>query len=264
MKHIASRDNPSFKALKKLCQSSREREKNNLAILDGLHLAESYVQHVGLPEKFVVSQTGLQRPEIARFLEKYTDGSTVQISVLTDVLFSELSEVETPSGLLVLIQYPQCLEKPDLQADTVLLEAIQDPGNLGTILRTSAAAGIRQVMLSADCAQLWSPKTLRAAMGAHFLLNLYEQADLSDFICHYNGMIALTTLNATHPLYALDLKTPVAWVFGNEGQGISPGLLQFMPKQARQVKIPMPGRTESLNVASAVAICLFEMVRQRL
>ena len=264
MKQIASRDNPTFKALKKLCQSSREREKNNLAVLDGLHLVQSYVEHVGLPDKLIVSQSGLQRLEIKEFIEKYADANQLQISVLTDVLFAEFSEVETPSGLLALIQYPQSEGKPDLQADTLLLEAIQDPGNLGTLLRTAAAAGVKQVLLSTDCAQLWSPKTLRAAMGAHFLLKLYEKSDLSDFMGHYQGTIALTTLKATHSLYELDLKRTVAWVFGNEGQGISAGLLGSIPPTAREVKIPMPGLTESLNVASAAAVCLFEMLRQRL
>ena len=258
MKHIASRDNPHFKALKKLCQSGRERRKTGLTLLDGMHLIESYVQHLGKPEEIVVSEGGATRREISRYLESGSVGSTV--SVLADVLFDELAMVETPSGIMAVIHQPRCAHGLNQEIDAILLDGIQDPGNLGSILRSAAAAGFRQILLSTDCAHAWSPKTLRAAMGAHFQLDIHESCDLPAFLGGYRGQAVLTTLDAATDLYLLALNEPVAWVFGNEGQGVRTEVAESTPLRAR---IPMPGATESLNVAAAAAVCLFETVRQR-
>lgn len=258
MKHIASRENPHFKALKKLCQSGRERRKTGRVLLDGMHLIESYVQHVGKPEEIVVSESGAARSEIAAYLQGGNVGKSV--SVLADMLFNDLAIVETPSGIMAVVTQPRCSHGFNQEVDSVLLDGIQDPGNLGSILRSAAAAGFRQVLLSADCAQAWSPKTLRAAMGAHFQLDIHESCDLPAFLGGYRGQAVLTALDATTSLYSLDLKKPVAWVFGSEGQGVSGEVAQ---STQLRVRIPMPGATESLNVAAAVAVCLFETDRQR-
>ena len=258
MKHIASRENPHFKALKKLCLSGRERRKSGQILLDGMHLIESYVQHFGLPDEVVVSESGVQRAEIARYLESGHGGKSV--SVLADALFDDLAIVETPSGIMAVVKQPRRSHGFNQEGDAVVLDGIQDPGNLGSILRSAAAAGFRQVLLSADCAQAWSPKTLRAAMGAHFLLDIHESSDLPAFLGGYRGQAVGTALDAPRAIYALDLKGPVAWVFGNEGQGVRPEVAESTPLS---VRIPMPGATESLNVAAAVAVCLFETVRQR-
>jgi TrmH family RNA methyltransferase len=258
MKHIASRDNPHFKALKKLSRSGRERRKSGLAWLDGMHLIEAYGQHVGLPAEVVVSESGTRRDEIARYLESGKAGEA--ITIVADALFNELALVETPSGIMALVAPPRCAGGPDLAIDSVVLDGIQDAGNLGSILRSAAAAGFRQILLSADCAQPWSPKTLRAAMGAHFQLDIHESCDLPAFLASYRGQAVLTALDATASLYALNLEDPVAWIFGNEGQGVRPDVAAWTSVRAR---IPMPGATESLNVAAAAAVCLFETVRQR-
>ncbi len=258
MKHIASRENPHFKALKKLCQSGRERRKTGQILLDGMHLIESYVQQFGSPEEIVVSESGAQRREIVSYLESGHAGRSV--SVLADMLFEDLAIVETPSGIMAVVMQPRSLHGFNQEIDAVLLDGIQDPGNLGSILRSAAAAGFRQVLLSADCAQAWSPKTLRAAMGAHFMLDIHESSDLPAFLSGYRGQAVLTALEAPVTVYALDLKGPVAWVFGSEGQGVRPEVAESTPSS---VRIPMPGATESLNVAAAVAVCLFETVRQR-
>ena len=258
MKHIASRENPHFKALKKLCQSGRERRKTGQVLLDGMHLIESYVQHFGTPEEIIVSESGAQRREIAHYLESGHAGKSV--SVLADALFEDLAIVETPSGIMAVVMQPRCSHGENQEIDAVLLDGIQDPGNLGSILRSAAAAGFRQVLLSADCAQAWSPKTLRAAMGAHFMLDIHESCNLPAFLGGYRGQAVLTALDAPVAVYALDLKGPVAWVFGNEGQGVR---LEVAESTPLRVRIPMPGATESLNVAAAVAVCLFETVRQR-
>lgn len=258
MKNIASRDNAHFKALKKLCQSGRERRKTARTLLDGLHLIESYIQHFGQPDEIVVSESGAQRREIARYLESGAAGKT--ICMLTDELYADLATVETPSGIMAIAAQPRCANGLNQEADAVLLDGIQDPGNLGSILRSAAAAGFRQVLLSADCAQVWSPKTLRAGMGAHFQLDIHESCDLPGFLGGYRGQAVLTALDAATDLYSLSLKKPVAWVFGNEGQGVRAEVAESTPLR---VRIPMPGATESLNVAAAAAVCLFETVRQR-
>lgn len=258
MRQIASRENPRFKTLKRLCQSGRERRKTGLVVLDGMHLIESFVQSYGKPHEVIVSERGLLRQEIAFFLA----GSACpdSVSVLANVLFDELATVDTPSGIMAVVPLPKCAHGLNQEADAVLLDGVQDPGNLGSILRSAAAAGFRQVLLSSDCAHPWSPRTLRAAMGAHFQLDIHEACDLPAFLGGYRHQSVLTALDASSSLYSLELKTPVAWVFGNEGQGVRPEVAEFA--QTR-VQIPMSGATESLNVAAAAAICLFETVRQR-
>jgi TrmH family RNA methyltransferase len=258
MKQITSRENPHFKALKKLCLSGRERRKTGLALLDGLHLIESFVEHCGKPAEIILSEKGALVAENASFLKEGGGGG--QISILSDALFSELAIVETPSGIMAVVQQPRCAHGLNQEQDAVLLDGIQDPGNLGTIFRSAAAAGFRQILLSADCAQAWSPKTLRAAMGAHFQLEIHESCDLPAFLGGYRGQAVLTTLAPAPALYSLDLKKTVAWVFGNEGQGVR---AEVAAATGLQVRIPMPGEINSLNVAAAASICLFETVRQR-
>ena len=258
MKRITSRDNIHFRELKKLCHSSRERRKKGQIVLDGMHLVESFIACHGRLEEVVFSESGLVRVEIARFAER---GKTSwPATVLPDALFNELSNVETPSGILAVVPAPPAMSELDDAVDAVVLDSIQEPGNMGSILRTAAAAGVRQVLLSSDCAQAWSPKVLRAGMGAHFLLNIHEGCDLMSFLKGYRGQSIATALNAADELFSLDLKVPCAWIFGNEGQGVRPQVLSLA---RRKVGISMPGAMESLNVTAAAAICLFEMVRQR-
>lgn len=259
MRSIASRDNPHFKALKKLCQSGRERRKSGRTLLDGMHLIECYVQFKGSIDEVIVSESGALRREIAHYLER--GRASTPVTVLSDALFAELATVETPSGIMAVVPQPRPTHGLNQEIDAVLLDGVQDPGNVGSILRSAAAAGFRQVLLSADCAHAWSPKTLRAAMGAHFQLDIHESADLPAFLGGYRGQGVVTALDASASLYAANLTGPLAWVFGSEGLGVR----EAVAEAARlKVRIPMPGATESLNVAAAAAICLFETVRQRI
>lgn len=141
----------------------------------------------------------------------------------------------------------------------VLLEAMQDPGNLGSIFRSAAAAGANDIYLSDGCADAWSPKVLRAAMGAHFLLRIHEQSDLRVVARAFSGKVVATTLKAETSLYRAQLTGPVAFLFGNEGAGLSEAVLQGTTEQ---ISIPMPGGIESLNAAAAAAVCFFERGRQ--
>jgi TrmH family RNA methyltransferase len=142
----------------------------------------------------------------------------------------------------------------------LLLDGIQDPGNVGSILRTAAAAGVEQVLLSPQCAFAWSPKVLRAGQGAHFYLQIFEDIDLVAWARGYRGTLVAAVAAAGEPLFTLDLAPPIAIAIGNEGAGLSDALRLA---SARSVTIPMPGGFDSLNAAAAAAVCLFEYVRQR-
>jgi TrmH family RNA methyltransferase len=257
MKLIQSRDNPFFKELAKLSGSSRQRGKVKQALLDGAHLLAAYLDAGMLPQHILLNTAALHDAEITALLARMGD---VPVTQLDDKLFAELSELKTPTGILALIDVPQP-DRPISQSRfALLLEDIQDPGNLGSMLRSAAAAGCDTVFLSAGCADAWSPKVLRAAMGGHFALCIYEQQDLTGVAQVFNGMLLATILQATHSLYDCDLRGNVAFLVGNEGAGLSIELLNLA---TQKITIPMQGKVESLNVAAATAICLFEVVRQR-
>ncbi|NOU01624.1 MAG: RNA methyltransferase [Gallionella sp.] len=257
MKLIQSRDNPFFKELLKLTGSARQRGKVNQTLLDGAHLLAACLDAGVTPLHILLNTAALQDDEITSLLEQVGD---VTITHLEDKLFAELSELKTHTGILTLIALPHPSAAVSDSRFALLLEDIQDPGNLGSILRSAAAAGCDAVFLSQGCADAWSPKVLRAAMGGHFALDIYEQQNLLDVARQFNGTLLATSLQATYSLYDCDLMGNVALIMGNEGAGLSDELLNLA---TQKISIPMSGKVESLNVAAATAICLFEVVRQR-
>jgi TrmH family RNA methyltransferase len=272
VKVITSRNNPFFKQLAKLAGSTKERKAAGLTLLDGVHLISAYHRALGQPDSLIVSQSGDADPEIKCLLAEQGAEAGVKVIMLPDSLFREVCPVKTPTGIMALVPIPLPTSLPtSLSAAIpmckneagepfcVLLEAIQDPGNLGSILRSAAAAGASDVYLSECGADAWSPKTLRAAMGAHFLLRIHEQSDLAGVARAFNGRVIATSLKAETSLYRTSLAGPVAFVFGNEGAGLSDAILQA---SSERISIPMPGGTESLNAAAAAAVCFFEKVRQ--
>ena len=256
MTGISSADNPHFKRLRRLVESGRERRKSGLSLLDGVHLIEAYREHVGEPEEIVASRSALANPEVQRLL---SCGKRAAL-ILPDALFRELSSVATPTGIMAVVALPAPRHAPaaDL-GPCLLLDGVQDPGNVGSILRSAAAFGVRDVLLGIGCAQAWSPRVLRAGMGAHFALRLYEQCDLEAFARHYRGTLIATARDAEEPVYRANLRGDVGLLLGSEGAGLSPALAALAHTA---VRIPMPGQAESLNVAGAAAICLYERARQ--
>lgn len=255
MKSISSGDNPFFKELIRLAGSARQRSKSNQTLLDGAHLLAAYLDAGARPQHILLNQLAVQDAEIAALLERAGD---IPITQLDDKLFAKLSELKTPTGILALIKIPPS-GVPINARFALLLEDIRDPGNLGSMLRTAAASGCDAVFLSQGCADVWSPKVLRAAMGGHFALRIYEQQDLPSVAKTFSGTVLATSLQATRSLYDCDLRGNVAFMIGNEGAGLSVDLLNLA---TQQITIPMPGKVESLNAAAATAICLFEAVRQ--
>ncbi len=256
MKRIDSSTNPRFKEMRLLVESSRERRKSGRSVLDGAHLVSAYQEGIGQPERIAVSRQGLESPEIRALLDRMKEVDTV---VLSDTLFKALSSVVTPTGILAVVETPGPRPMPREMDACVMLEDLQDPGNLGSILRTCAAAGVRHVLLSHNAVHAWSPRVLRAGMGAHFALSIYEGIDLRAAAREFAGKRVATRQRSSRTIFDTDLTGSLALLFGNEGAGLSPDLLAAADTV---VSIPMPGKSESINVAAAAAVCLFERVRQ--
>jgi len=253
-KHIISRDNSLFKQLKRIADSARERRKLGETLLDGAHLVEAYLEAFGEPELLIIPE-GESTAEVTYLTQQLADIPTVMFPTL---MFQELTPVASPTGILALVKTPNIA--PSAELDFVLmLEDIQDPGNLGSMLRTAAAAGVDAVYLSEGCTDAWSPKALRGGQGAQFVLPIVERADLINFTHEFKGQVLATTLNG-NSIYQMDLSKPTAIAIGNEGNGLSETLQQAA---THQVTIPIAG-VESLNAAAATSICLFERVRQTL
>lgn len=259
LKTISSRDNPLYKELKHLATSSQARRKAGRTLLDGVHLCEAYLQQVGMPPLCIASETALLNSEVSVIVQQCNAGDT-QCIVLPDALFHALSQVEHGIDILFVVETPVITEPQRLVKSAVLLDKVQDPGNFGSIVRSAAAAGIKQVFCSAGTTFAWSPKVMRAAMGAHFLIDIFENVDLHGLIQRADIPVIATSSHAEKRLYDLDLTQPVAWLFGHEGQGVSDDLLALSSYQAA---IPHLGKIESLNVAASSAVCFFEQVRQQ-
>ncbi|MHB1333219.1 MAG: TrmH family RNA methyltransferase [Sulfuriferula sp.] len=248
---ISSLQNPRFKHIKKLAESTAARYEHGQTLLDGEHLLTAALDAGIRPDLLITTPTTSNHSLLSRCAgaERLTFSQT---------LFNALSPVKTPTGVLALIAIPRS-PAPVKTNFCVLLESIQNPGNLGAMLRSASAAGVDAVYLSSGCADAWSPKVLRGGMGAHFATYIIENADLPTVAQVFHGAVCAATLGAAHSLYQTDLSGAVAFAVGNEGVGLSAEL-----RAAADVEfiIPMPGRMESLNAAAALAVCLFERVRQ--
>jgi RNA methyltransferase, TrmH family len=256
MKSISSADNAHYKAILKLAHSSRERRKAGMSVLDGDHLITAYLDHVGKPEQVAVSTTAVGIRRIQELLDALMP---LKPLLLSDALFRQLSTVESPTGVMAVVSTPRPLIVPADLGTCFMIEDIQDPGNLGSILRSAAASGIKSVLLSMASVHAWSPRVLRAGMGAHFVLKIYEQAELPQIARTFGGTVIATAKQAKRQIFDVDLTGDVAIVLGNEGSGVSDALRALADEQ---VAIPMVPGIESLNVAAAAAVCAFERVRQ--
>lgn len=258
MKTITSRENAQFKQLKVLASNVPARKRGGLALAEGIHLCQAYLQQ-GWPVQCVVSEAALAHAEVQPILQQCLAQNLTCLQ-LPNAMFTEISQLEHGIGILFVIEVPQPVLPSRLRQDAVLLDQVQDPGNMGSILRSAAAAGIKQIFCSVGCVQCWSAKVLRAGMGAHFLLEIYENVNLTDMIGATDIAVLATSSYAKTAVYDMPLTQPVAWLFGNEGQGVAPDLLELAQ---HQVVLPHLGAMESLNVAACAAICFFEQVRQK-
>lgn len=256
---IESPQNEQIKSVVKLTNQSKMRKEQGKIVLEGVHLLQSLLEQKLDVDAVFVHEDKVDQTEIHALLVKIDEEKQYVVAARA---FEKLSAL-THGADLVSVAHMSIVKKiKEISYDTscVVLENIQDPGNLGTILRSCAASGIKQVVLSEGCVDVFSPKVLRSGMGAHFLLNIVAGVDVVSFIKKYQGMSLATALNEqTYSLYEQDLTGTVAFIFGSEGAGVS----ETLQKSAKKcIKIPMLGQTESLNVAMAATICLFERVRQ--
>ena len=256
MPRVSSRDNPRLKAVVRLIASSRERRKEGRCVLEGENLVAAYCARYGAPDALLVLEEAVEDPGIRALMSQVPPGNTLMVPADR---WAELAQLPTAVAALAVVSAPTA--RFQSAADfCLLLESVQDPGNLGSILRSAAAAGVRQVFLSVGCAFAWSPKVLRAGQGGHFYLDIFEDVDLPAWAKDYRGNLVAAVPSGGESLFAVDLSTPVAMAIGNEGAGLSPALCGLA---RRRVSIPMPGGFESLNAAAAAAVCLFECVRRR-
>jgi TrmH family RNA methyltransferase len=251
---ITSRDNPLLVKLRKLAQDPAAYRKLGLVWLEGDHLCRALRARGGVALQAVLSESAWNDAAL-RELAAWAP----QASVLPDALFGSVSALESPShiGFTMAVPAAAALE-PD--APSVVLDRLQDAGNVGSILRSAAAMGFTQVLALSGTAALWSPKVLRAGMGAHFGLRLVEGLALDALEVLAVPLVA-TSSHAPQALPAAPLPWPCAWVLGHEGRGVADELLA---RCALTVRIPQPGGEESLNVAAAAAVCLYESARRRL
>jgi TrmH family RNA methyltransferase len=258
VQRVTSKHNPRLREAMGLIASARDRRKAGKCVLEGEHLVAVYAAKRGAPETLIVTDDALARPAVRALAERHAKRTLiVPVSLL-----GALATLPASVGMLAVVATPQPVIRE--QADfCLLLDDVQDPGNVGSMLRSAAAAGVTQVLLSKRCAFAWSPKVLRAGQGAHFCVDIHEDVDLPAWAETYRGtggdVVATIAAGGTN-LYATQLAGRIALAIGNEGAGLSADL----DAQATQrVTIPMPGGVESLNAAAAAAVCLFECVRQR-
>ena len=252
-KHIISRDNPVFKQLKKLSDNARERRAEGKTLLDGVHLIESYCEAFGEPELIIIPE-GKSSAEANALMQQLEHVNTMMLPTL---MFAELTPVASSTGILALVKTPK-IAPPDTINFALMLEDIQDPGNLGSMLRTALGAGVDAVYLSKGCTDAWSPKALRGGQGAQFLLPIFEGVNIVEAMQNFAGNSYATTMQG-ESLYVQDLSQPTAFIIGNEGAGLSDKVVQAA---THQISIPIHQNLESLNAAAAAAVCLFERKRQ--
>jgi TrmH family RNA methyltransferase len=267
---ITSKENPLFKEIRSLQATSSKGQKARLAsgqaLLEGVHLVQTWVGDPAL-KTLLTSEIGLKNIEISQAVYEHLEiCPDTKVFLFDSVLWDLLSDLVNAPHIAGLLDLPKSTITPPqsiatLNGDVVILDRVQDAGNVGSILRTAAAVGFTQVIALSGCAHLWSTKVLRAGMGAHRLLDLYEGWSNQQVLSAITAPLLAATADAEQDLYSLkkELLHPVAWVMGSEGQGVSEGLLA----QAKGVSIPIDPRVESLNVSTAAAVCLFETLRTR-
>lgn len=242
---ISSRDNALLKELRRLAQDNTAYRKQGRIWLEGDHLCRAALQRG-------------RRPAMAVFRASYWNAHAAQwtgeigkLVIVDDLLFDGLSGLESPAPMAFVLPLP---DVPAIEpaVPTVVLDGLQDAGNVGAILRSAGAFGFRQVLAMKGTAALWSPKVLRAGMGAHFGLRLLEGLDAADTDALGLPLLATSSHQGDY-LHQARLPWPCGWVLGHEGQGVGAALAE---RATQFVRIIQPGGEESLNVGAAAAICL--------
>jgi RNA methyltransferase, TrmH family len=253
VKRIVSRDNPLLAKLRKLGADPAAYRKLGTVWIEGEHLCSAWLQSGGAVAQAVVTEAAWGDPALRELA-----GRAAAVAVVTPALMAGISTLESSPPIAFCVPWAGAGELRPGQP-SVVLDRLQDAGNVGNLLRSASAFGFTQIVALKGTVALWSPKVLRAGMGAHFALQLVEGADEAALERLAVALLAGSS-HAANAIHQVRLPWPCAWVMGHEGQGVSPSL---MSRCAHVLRIPQPGGEESLNVAAAAAVCLYESARQR-
>lgn len=257
---ITSSTNPHVQLIRSLQSLRKERDEQHLWVAEGVRLVEE-----AIVEKWQIEFLAYTNELSARgkSLIELAKKSLIQSEELSLPLMKSLSDTETSQGLLAIVRQ-KTLPMPEHLDFVLICDEIRDPGNLGTLLRTASAAGTQSVILTPGTTDPFAPKVLRSAMGAHFRLPIHQMTwQEIDLLCHSRGRnisILLSDAEKGESCYETNLRKPVAIAVGSEAEGVSAEAKKYANGW---IKIPMPGKSESLNAAIAASILLFEVVRQR-
>ena len=250
---IKSSENFTFKIFGKLYANKAFRKELGQCLLDGPHLINSFISAGGEILE-LIRDTTINSEEVNAIVSRYPK---VKVHTLEHDLFTKISELISVSGVIALINIPITpLKKPS--GLTLLLDNIQDPGNIGSILRSAAAVGSEAVFLSKGCSDVWSPKTLRGSQGAQFFIDCYEQQNLEDLIDKFDFPTYALSHNG-ESIYKNNFTRDIAFILGSEGQGVS---INLLARANKTLTSPMMKNIESLNVSSAASIVMYEYYRQ--
>lgn len=253
---ITSKDNETIKEIKKLKEKKYRKEK---FIIEGIKMIEEAIQYNAHIELVVYSE----KFEISN-IESILKQKSIKTIEVTESIFNTLTEVVSPQGILAVVRKSENSKKIDYSNDFMLaLDGIQDPGNLGTIIRTADATNLKQIIVSKDTVDTYSPKVIRSTMGAIFRVNVIEVEELSielERLKKEGFKIITTSLQTEKSIYDIDYKKSVV-VIGNEANGVSDKVYEV---SNTKVKIPMPGKAESLNASVAAGVMMYEYVRKTL
>lgn len=250
---ITSKDNETIKEIKKLKEKKFRKDK---FIVEGIKMVKEAINEKASIDKIVFCNLAMEKE-----IENLRNYDYIEVS---EKIFKELTDVVTPQGVLAVINKSINNKKIDEKANYILaLDNLQDPGNLGTIIRTADAANLKQIIVSKDTVDAYSPKVVRATMGAIFRVNIVEADDLKETLLNLkneNFEIVTTSLQTNNSIYDIDYNKKVV-VIGNEANGVENEIIKMSDYK---VKIPMPGKAESLNASVAASIMIYEYVRQSL
>jgi TrmH family RNA methyltransferase len=259
LKLIRSADNPFVRRLLGLRDSARERREEARTVIEGAHLIEAFLDNTNqLPEAVVVSEASSLDEDVGRLLERTGRSAAI---CLEDRLFAKLTPVAGRNGVLAIIPTiaTSLVEAIGRGGFQLWLDSVQDPGNVGSLIRSAAASGAAAVVLGRGCADPWSPKCLRGGMGGHFAIPMAQVDDLGEVVRQWRGRVLVADASAGGDLFGTDLKGDTAVILGGEGAGVHADLVAMA---SGLVGIPMAGAVESLNVGAAGAIICFERARQ--
>lgn len=259
---ITSRQNSSIKHLALLQNKKKQRTKEKVFIVEGLKSVEEIPAKWDL-KQYVVSESfskAYKTHEIIR-------SSSIPVLYVSDSIFAHISDTKTPQGIMAVVSQLDYNIHQVISKDKgffIVADEIQDPGNLGTIIRTAHGAGVDGIFLTKGCVDLYNPKTIRATMGSVFHLPILEDLEvewLISTLIEEDTNLYATALESSQILYNFDYRAKTAIIIGNEANGISDKTKEML---SNFIKIPMPGGAESLNASVAAGICMFEVVRQRM